>query len=145
MWRITIIILCLSIPALAVPELGQKVMVSSTSREASEAGVIIARKGGNAVDIAVATILALSVTRPYYAALGGGGFAIVKMNKAVEALDFRETAPAKASETYYLNKPQNASVDGGTAVGVPGLPMGLWELHKKYGKLHWSELFAPAI
>lgn len=120
-------------------------MVSSASREASEAGVEIAKKGGNAIDVAVATALALSVTRPYYAALGGGGFALVKVKNKIEALDFRETAPKKTSENYYLNKPQNASTDGGTAVGVPGIPMGLWELHKKYGKLHWSQLFPPAI
>ncbi len=143
--RFLLFILLITNDAWAVPELGQKIMITSTSREASEAGMIMARKGGNAVDAAVATVLALAVTRPYYAALGGGGFALIKMNKQIEALDFRETAPAKTSEKYYLSKAKNASTDGGTAVGVPGLPLGLFELHKKYGKLHWSELFVPAI
>lgn len=145
MLRLILVSLFFVSNAFAIPELGQKVMISSASREASEAGTAIARKGGNAVDIMVATVLALSVTRPYYAALGGGGFALLKIGDKIEALDFRETAPAKTSENYYLNKAKNASVDGGTAIGVPGLPMGLWELHKKYGRLDWSELFAPAI
>lgn len=127
----------------SVPQVARQAIVSSASNEASTAGVLISKKGGNAVDVAVATALALAVTRPYFAAFGGGGFAIVKIENKIEALDFREMAPKKTHESFYQEG--KSSIDGGTAVGVPGIPMGLWDLHKKYGKLHWSELFEPAI
>lgn len=129
----------------AVPVEGHQIMVSCASPYAVEAGRKVAEMGGNVVDVAVAVSLAMSVTNPYYAALGGGGFALVKMNGPVEALDFRETAPAAAGKDYYKNLPKDASITGGHAVGVPGVPAGLWALHKKYGKLKWEQLFGPAL
>ncbi len=129
----------------AIPTVTQKVMITAPSHYAVAAGEKVARKGGNIVDVAVTVALTLSVTGPYFASLGGGGFALVKMDKKVEALDFRETAPKATGPEFYISKDPMASRTGGAAVGVPGIPAGLWELHKKHGKLHWSQLFDQAI
>ncbi|OFZ11632.1 MAG: gamma-glutamyltransferase [Bdellovibrionales bacterium RBG_16_40_8] len=107
----------------------------------------IAEKGGNPVDVAVALVLAMSVTNATFASLGGGGFALVKMGKSIEVLDFRERAPQATSPNYFKNKAKDASMTGGAAVAVPGIPAGLWELKKKYGssKIDWSILFDEPI
>lgn len=131
--------------AQAVPFEGHKIMISGPSPYAVEAGHKIAEMGGNVVDVAVAVGLTLSVTTPYYAALGGGGFALVKMDGGVQALDFRETAPAKTGKTYYKDLPKDASITGGHSVGVPGVAAGLFALHQKYGKLKWEKLFDEAL
>ena len=132
--------------AFAVPAEGTKMMVSGPSPHAIEIAKIISEKGGNVVDVAVGVGLSLSITNPYYAALGGGGFALIKMDGPAEALDFREVAPAATSPTFYADKDKEASITGGKAVGVPGFPAGLWAMHKKYGKLKWSQLFdAPLV
>ncbi len=133
------------LPVLAIPVEGHKILISAPNRHAVEVGRNIAARGGNVVDVAVAIGISLSVTAPYYAALGGGGFALVKMNDVVDALDFRETAPKATSRGYYLNLPKDSSQNGGHAVAVPGFPAGLWELHKKYGKLKWSQLFDDSL
>ncbi|MCB0362569.1 MAG: gamma-glutamyltransferase, partial [Bdellovibrionales bacterium] len=137
--------LSLDFSAFAIPAEGTKIMVSGPSPYAVQIAQIVAEQGGNVVDVAVAMGLALSVTSPYYAALGGGGFALVKMDGPVEALDFRETAPKATSPQFYLDKESAASVTGGAAVGVPGFPAGLWALHKKYGKLKWKQLFVQPL
>jgi gamma-glutamyltranspeptidase/glutathione hydrolase len=129
----------------AVPVEGHKIMVSCASPYAIEAGRRVAEKGGNVVDVAVAVGLAMSVTSPYFAALGGGGFALIKMEGPAEALDFREVAPKAAGRDYYKDLPKDASITGGHAVGVPGFPAGLAALHQKYGKLKWEQLFADAM
>ena len=131
--------------ALAVPAQGSKIMMAGPSPYAVSVGTAIAEKGGNVVDVAVGMGLALSVTSPYYAALGGGGFALIKMDEATEALDFRETAPHATSPTFYVDKSKDASITGGAAIGVPGFPAGLWAMHKKYGKLKWAQLFVDPI
>jgi gamma-glutamyltranspeptidase/glutathione hydrolase len=122
--------------------------VASADALATAAGLEILRAGGNAVDAAVATALALAVVYPEAGNLGGGGFAVVKNGEKVTTLDFRETAPAAASRTMYLDaegKPiENASIVGPLASGVPGSPAGLWELHRKLGKLAWPRVVAPA-
>lgn len=122
--------------------------VSSGDILATEAGLEILRAGGNAVDAAVATALALAVTYPEAGNLGGGGFAVVKSGDQVLALDFRETAPAAARRDMYLdgtgNPVQDASLVGPLAAGVPGSPAGLWELHRKLGRLPWQRLVDPA-
>ncbi len=121
-------------------------MVATPTPLSAQMAEEIIKKGGNVVDVAVSIALVLSVTNPRHAALGGGGFALVKMGKnPVEALDFRETAPEKTHKKYYLDKKATASKDGAHAIGVPGIPAGLWALHKKYGKLHWSVLFDRPI
>jgi len=140
-----ILALFLSFSAHAVPFEGHKLLITGPSPLAVEAGRKIAAQGGNVIDVAVAVGLTMSVTTPYYAALGGGGFAVVKMNGAVETLDFRETAPAATGKDYYKDLPKEASITGGTAVGVPGIPAGLFALHQKYGKLKWEALFNEAI
>lgn len=134
----------LQFPAFAIPVQGHKVLISGPSAYAVEAGHKVAALGGNVVDVAVAVGLTLSVTTPYYAALGGGGFALVKMDDGVQALDFREAAPAATGKDYYKDLPKDASITGGPAVGVPGFPAGLWALHQKYGKLKWEQLFSAA-
>jgi gamma-glutamyltranspeptidase/glutathione hydrolase len=131
--------------ARAVPAEGQNIAVSGPSPHAVDTALKIYEMGGNAVDSAVAAALVLSVTSPYYAALGGGGFALISSENQTRVIDFRETAPKATHRTYYVTLPKEASRYGGTAVGVPGLPAGLFEMHKKYGKLHWSRLFDDAI
>ena len=134
-----------TLTAHAVPAEGTQIMYAGPSPAAVEVVKEINRRGGNVVDAAVAASLSMAVTSPYFASLGGGGFAIVKMGKEVKALDFREMAPAKAGPDLYKDKNERASLDGGLAVGVPGIAMGLSELHKKYGKLKWNQLFDAAI
>lgn len=129
----------------AAPFEGRNIVFSAASMEAVDVAKDIAQKGGNVVDTAVALSLAMGVTSPYFAALGGGGFAMVKMQGNVEVLDFREQAPQQLNETSYVNLDKTSSITGGLAVGVPGMPAGLFELHKKYGKLPWRKLFKGAI
>ncbi|MEY4616959.1 MAG: gamma-glutamyltransferase [Pseudomonadota bacterium] len=129
----------------AIPFKGTEILISAPSPYAVEVGQQVARAGGNVVDVAVAVGLTLAVTSPYFASLGGGGFALVKMDKKVEALDFREMAPQATHKEFYSQKSKEAAITGGSAVGVPGLPAGLWELHKKYGKLKWRALFAEPL
>lgn len=130
--------------AFSVPFEGQKIVVAGPSPYSATIAQDIYKEGGNVVDVAVAVALGLAVTTPYYASLGGGGFALVDLGKGVEALDFRETAPKAAHKDLYKHKPINASIDGGLAVGVPGIPAGLKALHQKYGKLPWRTLFTHA-
>ncbi len=138
-------ILALSVNSYAIPRLSQNMMISGPSELALESGLRVGKVGGNVVDVAVAYALTLSVTHPHFGALGGGGFALTRINGETTALDFREEAPAKTDKNYYLKKDKKASIKGGAAVGVPGIPMGLWELHKKYGKLSWNKLFKEAL
>lgn len=131
--------------AFALPFKGTKLVMSAASPAAVQSAQKIAEIGGNPVDVAVALVLAMSVTNATFSALGGGGFAIVKMGKSVEVLDFRERAPMATNPEYFFKKNPEASMTGGAAVAVPGIPAGLYELHKKYGKLHWSRLFDDPI
>lgn len=142
----TFLICLLTINSHGLPFKGSKVIISASSRHAVEAGQEIYRKGGNVVDVAVTVGLTLAVTRPYFAAFGGGGFAMVKLNgKSVDVLDYREVAPLATSANFYKNRPPKSSQNGGAAIAVPGVPMGLWALHKKYGKLRWQQLFKKPI
>lgn len=131
--------------AFARPIHENQVMVTSAQRDATDAGVQILKMGGNAVDAAVATLLALSVTEQFSAGLGGGGFALIYLNdkKKMLALDFRERAPAAATKNMY--GPGKSSINGHLAVAVPGTVAGVYEAHRLYGKLKWDQLFAPAI
>jgi gamma-glutamyltranspeptidase/glutathione hydrolase len=146
MWRLFIAALFLSaFHAGALPTHSQSAMVTSAQRDATAAGVEILRAGGNAVDAAVATTLALSVTEPFSAGIGGGGFLLVYLhkNKKMLALDFRERAPLLATADMYARGA--SSTDGYLSVAVPGTIAGLREAHRAYGKLPWAKLFAPAI
>lgn len=140
-WVCTFFIVAGATRAGAVPAEGHKIMAAGPSPHMVEAVREVAAAGGNVADAAVVAGLTLAVTSPYFAALGGGGFAMIKLGGKVEVLDFRETAPAAAGKDYYQGKGPKASTLGGSAVGVPGFPAGLWALHKKHGKLSWKKLF----
>ncbi|MEH2312248.1 MAG: gamma-glutamyltransferase [Nostoc sp.] len=137
--------------ALTIPLHSKKGMVVSAHPLASEAGISMLRKGGNAVDAAVATTFAISVVEPFSAGIGGGGFLLMHSEKTGEmkALDFRERAPLKATKNMYLDAEgkvrPNASINGYLAVGTPGTVAGLYEVHRRYGKLPWQEVVKPAI
>ena len=131
------------------PVRAPKAMVSSASAIASEAGAAILKKGGNAVDAAIAVAFALAVTYPTAGNIGGGGFMIVRMNDGRSgAIDYRETAPAKAHKAIFLNAQgeviPNASKTGHRSVGVPGTVAGMALAHEKFGSLAWKELLEPA-
>ena len=129
-------------------------MVVSVHHSATDAGVAILQKGGNAVDAAVATGFALAVVHPIAGNLGGGGFMLVHFAKKSGAerdrfLDYRETAPAAASRDMYLDAQGNLIPDASTlgykSIAVPGSVAGLTYAEKKYGKLNLKAVLAPAI
>ena len=124
-------------------------MVVSSEAHATRAGVEILRKGGNAVDAAVAVGLALAVTDPWAGNLGGGGFMLVRMaDGRTSFLDFRERAPAAASRDMYLDgdgTPTRESVEGYRASGVPGTVRGFEMALQKFGSVPWANLVEPAI
>ncbi|MCB0544077.1 MAG: gamma-glutamyltransferase [Saprospiraceae bacterium] len=129
---------------------GDSAMVVSAHPLATKTGLEILRKGGNAVDAAIAVQFALAVVYPQAGNIGGGGFMIYRgSDGTTAALDFREKAPAAATETMYQdslgNVIQAKSRLGIFAAGVPGTVDGMWEAHKKYGSLPWGELVTPAI
>ncbi|MCA0400844.1 MAG: gamma-glutamyltransferase [Proteobacteria bacterium] len=142
----------LSAQARLLPVLATKGMVSSQERRASEIGVEILKRGGNAVDAGVATGFALAVTLPRAGNLGGGGFMLVHLAKTGEtiALDYRETAPAAATRDMFLDakgEPDpKKSRDSGLSIGVPGTVRGLALAHEKYGsgKFTLAQLIEPA-
>ncbi|HEX7239582.1 MAG TPA: gamma-glutamyltransferase [Longimicrobiaceae bacterium] len=124
-------------------------MVSTTDRVASEVGAEVLRRGGNAVDAAVATHFALAVVNPEAGNVGGGGFLVVRMADGTTAsLDFREAAPAAATRDMYLDAQGNLterSLVGHLAAGVPGSVAGMWEAHRRFGSLPWAELVQPSV
>ncbi|RTQ46620.1 gamma-glutamyltransferase [Hymenobacter gummosus] len=125
-------------------------MVVSAHPEATRIGLEVLRRGGNAYDATVAVQFALAVCFPVAGNIGGGGFAVYRAaDGTAGTLDFRETAPAAASRDMYLDAQGNVvpglSTTGHRAVGVPGTVAGMWELHKKLGKLPWRELVQPAV
>lgn len=126
-------------------------MVVSASPLASEAGLLMLKKGGNAVDAAVATTFAISVVEPFSAGIGGGGFLLFHSQKTgeIKALDFRERAPIKATKNMYLDAKgkvrPDASITGYLAVATPGTVAGMYEVHRRYGKLPWREVIKPGI
>lgn len=143
---ISILSLSFTRPVFAIPVMGHRMMVAGPSPYSAEIVREIVESGGNVVDASVAVAFGLAVTSPYYAALGGGGFALVKLgDRPIRALDFREIAPKAANAKMYLEAGKSASVDGGLAIGVPGVAAGLWELHRSYGKLPWKTLVSPAL
>ena len=125
-------------------------IVASVHELASRAGVEMMQAGGNAVDAAVATGFALAVVHPQAGNLGGGGFLLLRTSTGeTHFIDFREKAPAAATENMYLdaqgNVIQDLSVIGYKSIGVPGSVAGLVYAEKKYGKLSLEKVIAPAI
>lgn len=123
-------------------------MVVTDSALATDAGLSVLRRGGSAVDAAVATAFALAVTLPSAGNIGGGGFMVAHVDGASHALDFRETAPATAGRDMCLDAAGDTgdrSVTGPLAAGVPGSVAGLWAAHQTLGSKPWAELLQPAI
>ena len=133
--------------------LGRHGMVVAQESRAARIGVDVLKRGGNAVDAAVAVGFALAVTYPVAGNLGGGGFTVIHLANGNRdtTIDYRETAPAATSKTMFLDadgKPDPAkSRHSGLAIGVPGTVAGLALAEKKYGsgKFTLAELIAPAI
>ena len=128
-------------------------IVASTNEVASQAGVEIMKRGGNAVDAAIAVAFALAVTHPAAGNLGGGGFMVIRLkNGKTTAIDYREMAPAAATRDIYLAKDgkliegEGGSLVGYRAAGVPGTVRGMELALKKYGsgKFTWTQLIEPA-
>ncbi|MET0341992.1 MAG: gamma-glutamyltransferase [Polyangiales bacterium] len=130
-----------------------KHVVAADHPEASEAGASLLAAGGTAADAAAATMLALGVVSPTGSGLGGGGFALYyrARDKSVSFVDFRETAPAAATPALFAARAGDSASDaetrsrtGGLAVGVPGEPLGIAELVKRFGKKPLAQVVAPA-
>lgn len=136
-------------PASRQPVRAKHGLVASTSEIASRIGVEIMQRGGNAIDAAVATALALAVCWPAAGNIGGGGFMLVrKADGTSEIIDYRERAPMAASRDMYVDQNGNvikdASTIGHRAAGVPGTIAGLALALKRHGRLKWSEMVEPA-
>jgi gamma-glutamyltranspeptidase/glutathione hydrolase len=125
-------------------------MVVSAHPLASEVGINIIKKGGNAADATIAVQFALAVVYPSAGNIGGGGFFVYRTKDGCySTLDFREKAPLLSARDMYLdsnnNVIKNLSLYSHLAVGVPGSVDGMVKIHKKYGNLPWEELVQPAI
>ena len=146
---------CQNSPAKKQPDpekgvLAPHAMVVSAKEEASQIGLAILKKGGNAFDAMIATELALAVAYPNAGNIGGGGFMVYRLGSGERgALDYREKAPAKAYRDMYLDKNGKVIADkstlGALAVGVPGTIAGIFEVYQKFGSLPIGELIQPAI
>lgn len=139
--------------ARVLPVLARNGMVVAQERVAANVGLDVLKRGGNAVDAAVATGFALAVTLPRAGNLGGGGFMVVHLTREGRdiALDYRETAPAATTADAFLDTAGAAdpkkSRDSGLGVGVPGTVAGLAHAHARWGSGNFTlaELIAPAI
>src|SRR5437899_7726814 len=144
-------ILCTAVHAASVaPVGGEHGMVVTAHQLATKVGVDVLKRGGNAVDAAVAVGYALAVVYPAAGNLGGGGFMTIQLADGRKTfLDFRETAPKGATADMYLNKDGNVikglSTKGHLAVGVPGTVSGMEDAREKYGTMKRAELIAPSI
>ncbi len=129
---------------------GNKAAIASGGSFSSKAGSEMLKNGGNLVDAAIATAFGLAVERPFSCGLGGGGFFLYRTAKGKNYFyDFRETAPLKAHRDLFVDKegkiiPEKSTV-GGAAIATPGFVKGLHEIHRKFGKLPWPQVLAPAI
>ncbi len=135
------------------PVRGKNAMVASQHELASKIGVEIMKKGGNAVDAAIAVGFALAVVYPEAGNIGGGGFMVIRTKDGkFTTIDYREMAPAKAVRDIYLDekgnliKGEGGSVIGYRAAGIPGTPAGFEYAHKKFGSgnISWSQLVEPS-
>ena len=143
----TVAALCAS-PAMAAKTLSAGAVASPDLYGALAAKDVL-QHGGNAVDAAVATAFALAVTYPEAGNLGGGGFMTLYVHGKPYFLDYRETAPGKATSGMYLDAKGNPiaslSLVGNLSSGVPGTVRGMGEAHRRFGKLTWARDLAPAI
>ena len=128
----------------------QKFMVAAANPLAADAGYQMLKRGGSAIDAAIATQLVLTLVEPQSSGIGGGAFLLYSTAKGVQAFDGRETAPAAADEHLFQNADGSpvsraTGVVGGRSVGAPGVLRMLELAHKEHGKLPWATLFGPAI
>ena len=136
--------------ASVAPVTAENGMVVSAQHLATKVGVDVLKRGGNAVDAAVAVGYALAVVYPAAGNLGGGGFMTIELADGRKTfLDFREMAPKGATANMYLDKDGNVvsglSTKGHLAVGVPGSVSGMEEAREKYGTMKRADVIAPAI
>ncbi len=136
----------------AAGQTAQDAMVAAANPYAVEAGLEILRRGGNAIDAAIASHAVLGLVEPQSSGLGGGGFMLVysAANGTTKALDGRETAPASARPDMFLDEDGKElgfidRVQSGHSIGVPGTVALYQSAHERYGALPWAELFEPAI
>src|ERR1043166_3735639 len=145
-WAILLLSSCAAIPRAPVVDRG---VIASPEPQASQVGAEILRRGGNAVDAAIAVQFALAVTFPNAGNLGGGGFMMVHTAQGETAIDYRETAPAAATRDMFLDAKgdfvPSLALTSHKASGVPGSVAGMWLAHQKFGTLPWKDLLAPAI
>jgi gamma-glutamyltranspeptidase/glutathione hydrolase len=121
-------------------------IVASSHALASEIGVKVMQSGGNAIDAAIATGMALAVVHPSAGNIGGGGFMVVfTKDGEVTTFDFREKAPLAAREAMYMGEGKTNHHEGYRSVGVPGTIAGFDLALKRFGKKTWNELTAPAV
>lgn len=130
--------------------LADQAMVVSAHPLASEVGVEILKKGGNAVDAAIAVQFALAVVYPAAGNIGGGGFMVIREASGLtDCLDYREKAPLAADRNMYLDEDENVIEDASTlghlASGVPGSVDGMVRAHERYGSLPWADLVQPSV
>ena len=128
----------------------QRFAVAAANPLATEAGYRVLKAGGSAVDAAVAVQMVLTLVEPQSSGIGGGAFLLHWDGQRIDAFDGRETAPAAADETLFVQAdgkpmPFNDAVVGGRSVGVPGAVRMLELAHRRHGKLPWAQLFEPAI
>lgn len=129
---------------------GKNGMVVSSHTLASQVGIDILKKEGNAIDATIATAFALAVTHPSAGNIGGGGFMVFRPSTgAATTIDFREKAPEAASADMFLDSHgkliSNSNHQGALSIGVPGTVAGLYLAHQKYGSLPWADLVQPSI
>lgn len=129
----------------------QRVAIASQGHHASRAALAIAKLGGNAIDVATTLSFTLAVERPQSTGIGGGGFMLVYLAKEdkVYAIDFRETAPHRATVDMFLDSQgqviANKSTTSSSASGIPGLVAGVLEVQRRFGKLNRQQVLGPAI
>ena len=157
--RLLLLLIAATLPLTAIParpvakakSVGTAGLVSAADPRAAAAGVEILRKGGSAVDAAIAMMLSLNVVEPQSSGIGGGGFMVHHDARTakVATFDGREAAPAAASGTWFYKNGapmgHREAVPGGLSVGVPGNLRMMALAHARYGRLPWATLFQPAI
>lgn len=147
--RTFVIVTVFCLLSMAHASSAQDAAIASPEPHATEIGLAVLRRGGNAVDAATAVAFALAVTLPDAGNIGGGGFMTLYVDGEPQFLDYREVAPAAATQNMYLTASGAVDVDGSLighrASGVPGTVAGLWAAHKLYGVLPWHSLVQPAI
>ncbi|MGC4085623.1 MAG: gamma-glutamyltransferase [Vicinamibacterales bacterium] len=157
MRRTFTLLLCLALVVPAIvpleatrqPVRARNGMVVAMESIATDVGVSVLQKGGNAIDAAVAVGFALAVTHPFAGNIGGGGYMLIRLaDGRTTFIDFRERAPEKSTRDMYLDakgNPTRDSIEGWRSSGVPGSVRGFELASSKYGTRTWAENLAPAI